>query len=318
MRRLIFVTVAWAVLSNSSPTWAANDRSPAHDDPWESFNRGIYAFNQGLDRAIIRPVSMAYKRITPSPIRAIIRNFLSNLSEPKVIANDILQMRPTRAVEATGRFVINSVVGIGGIIDVATELDIPAQDNGFTITLGRYGVPQGPYFYIPVGGPATIRSLVGTVADGFLDPLYFIRYPYRTEVGVSLTVVHGLDLRAENDGALKALTADATDPYATIRSAYLQNQESLVNEDRKNVQALPDFEDLMTRTPAPRPTAPSPDAQTPQDQTPKDQTPPDAPKAPDAATPAPPMAANASPTADAPPPAAAAGAAAPAMAAQAN
>lgn len=284
MRRLIFATAAGVVLLGGAPALAADSGSPSNDDPFESFNRKVYAFNQGLDRAIIRPAAMAYRRVAPAPFRRIIRNFLSNLGEPKVIANDLLQVRPVRAAKATGRFLVNSVVGIGGIIDVATELDLPSQDNGFSITLGRYGVGQGPYLYIPFAGPATVRSLVGSVADGFMDPRYWIRYPNRDVINVSLGLVHGLDLRGENDGALKSLTADATDPYATIRSAYLQNQQSLVNGDKNEVEALPDFDDANSPAakPAPSTEMPAPEPKSPPVPGPDDKP---APAEPPAATP---------------------------------
>jgi phospholipid-binding lipoprotein MlaA len=272
------------VLLNSSPALAANSGAPSNDDPFEGFNRKVYAFNNGLDRAILRPAAMGFRRVTPAFFRKIIRNFLSNLGEPKVIANDLLQVRPVRAVQATGRFVMNSVVGLGGLIDVATEFDLPSQDNGFSITLGRYGVGQGPYLYVPVSGPATVRSLVGAVVDGFMDPRYWINYPHRTEVSIGLGLEHGLDLRGEADSALRSLTADATDPYATIRSAYLQNQQSLVNGDRKDVESLPDFDDSASPPPAPDANKPSdaaptpaPDTQKPTDAEPKsDATPPPA------------------------------------------
>jgi phospholipid-binding lipoprotein MlaA len=297
---LIFATAASAVLLNSGSALAANSGAPSNDDPFEGFNRKVYAFNNGLDRAILRPAAMGFRRVTPAFFRRIIRNFLSNLGEPKVIANDILQVRPGRAAQATGRFVMNSVVGLGGLIDVATEFDLPSQDNGFSITLGRYGVGQGPYLYVPVSGPATVRSLVGAVVDGFMDPRYWINYPHRTEVSIGLGLERGLDLRGEADGALKSLTADATDPYATIRSAYLQNQQSLVNGDRKEVESLPDFEDTTTPTPAPETkkpdAAPAPDAQKPADPAAK----PDA-AAPAAAAPAPAPAQDAAPPASPPP-----------------
>ena len=270
MRRTIFAAVAGVVLLNSASAQAADAVSP-NDDPWEHFNRRIYSFNQGLDRALIRPAAIAYSRIAPAPLRLIIRNFLANLGEPKVIVNDILQIRPQRAVRATGRFVINSTVGLGGMLDVATHANLPHHDNGFSVTMGRYGVGAGPYVYVPVTGPSTVRSLIGSVADGVLSPLYWIRYPDRTVISISLNLAHGLDLRAASDGALKALTEDATDPYATIRSAYLQNQQSLVNGDNPQVQSLPEFEDVTP--PAAPATTPSP-APSGDDATAKPATPP--------------------------------------------
>jgi phospholipid-binding lipoprotein MlaA len=259
VRRTIFATAAGVVLLNSAPAHAADSAAPSNDDPWERLNRRFYSFSQGLDRAIIRPAAMGYVRIAPKPFRLVIRNFLSNLGEPKVIVNDILQLRPKRTIEATGRFLVNSTVGLGGILDVATHTNLPHRDNGFSVTLGHYGVGSGPYIYVPITGPATVRSLIGSIADGVASPLYWIRYPGRTEVSISLGLVHGLDLRAEVDSSLKSLTADATDPYATIRSAYLQNQQSLVNGDSDHVQSLPDFDDSAT----PAPSAPAAPPATP-------------------------------------------------------
>jgi len=263
VRRLIFATALGAVLLNGTSAWASDAGSPSKDDPWEGLNRKLYSVSQGLDRAIIRPAAMAYKRIAPAPFRMVIRNFLSNLSEPKVIANDILQLRPVRAVEATGRFLVNSTAGIGGMFDVATEVNLPGHENSFSVTLGHYGVGQGPYVYLLA--PATVRSLIGSVADGAMDPLYWIRYPHKTEVSLGLGLVHDLDLRAEADGALKSLTADATDPYATIRSAYLQNQQSLVNGDNEKVQSLPDFDDATSPSSPAAPPAAGSDEKKPAD-----------------------------------------------------
>jgi phospholipid-binding lipoprotein MlaA len=295
VRRLIFVTASCAVLLSGVPALAADTRGAGNDDPWEPLNRKIYAFNEGLDRAILRPAAMAYKRIAPAPFRRVLRNFLNNLGEPKVIANDILQIRPARAGEATGRFLVNSVFGIGGLFDVATAIDLPGHENGFSITLGHYGVPQGPYIMIPIGGPSTVRGVVGSVADGAADPRYWIRYPHKTEISLGLGILHGLDLRAENDSALKSLTADATDPYATIRSAYLQNQQSLVDGDTNKVQALPDFDDT---SPAAKPAAPAPTPPGPDEQKPKTDAP-----SPEAAPANPPPATTSTP-ADSPAPAA--------------
>ncbi len=255
MRRMIFATTAGVVLLNSAPVQAADSAVPSNDDPLERLNRRVYSFNQGLDRALIRPAAMEFRRVAPEPLRLVIRNFLSNLGEPKVIINDILQVRPGRAVEAPGRFVVNSTVGLGGVLDVASGVNLRHRDNGFSVTLGRYGVGMGPYVYVPVTGPSTVRGLIGALADGLMSPLYWIQYPEQAAVGASLGLARGLDVRGEYDGALKSLTADATDPYATIRSAYLQNQQSLVSGDSEQVQSLPDFDDGAAASP---PAAPAP------------------------------------------------------------
>jgi len=170
---------------------------------------------------------------------------LSNLGEPRNIINDILQLRLERAAKTTGRLIINSTLGIGGLVDVAANSGLEHQGTTFSITMGRYGVKTGPYLYLPLAGPSTVRGVIGTVVDGALDPLYWIRFPDKAAFGFSRGLVSGLDLRSESDGSLKSLISDATDPYATIRSAYLQNQQSQI--DDAPVQSLPDFDD----TPAP-------------------------------------------------------------------
>jgi phospholipid-binding lipoprotein MlaA len=254
VRRTIFATAACVVLLNNTPALAANGPAPHNDDPWERLNRRFYSFNQGLDRALIRPAAMAYSHILPSPLRTGIRNLLSNAGEPTVIINDVLQVRFKRAGRETGRFLLNTVAGVGGIFDIATGAGIEHEGTNFGITLGRYGVKPGPYLYLPVVGPTTVRGAVGAAVGGALDPLYWVNYPHKTVVSLSRAVVTGLDLRAEADASLKSLTADATDPYATLRSAYLQNLQSQVSDDNLPVQSLPDFDDVN----APPPAAPSP------------------------------------------------------------
>ena len=180
MRRTIFATAAGVVLLNSAPALAAVSATPSNDDPWEHVNRGFYSFNQGLDRAIIRPAAMAYSHIVPSPLRTGIRNVLSNVGEPPVIINDILQARFKRAGKETGRFLLNSTAGIGGLFDVASRAGLDHEGNNFTITLGVYGVKPGPYLYLPVVGPTTVRGVVGSVQPSAARWIPFIGSAIRT------------------------------------------------------------------------------------------------------------------------------------------
>lgn len=259
MRRMIFATTMGVVLLNSASALAAESGASSNDDPWERVNRRIYSFDEGLDRAIIRPAAMIYSHVLPAPLRTGIRNLLSNVGEPQVVINYVLQGRLGHAGHETGRFLLNTTVGLGGLIDVASGAGLEHEGTNFALTLARYGAKPGPYIYLPVVGPSTVRGVIGTAVGGALDPLYWIRYPYRTEVSIGRTLVSGLDLRAESDNALKSLTVDATDPYATIRSAYLQNLQSQVNGDAAPAQALPDFDespspakpDAAPATPAP-------------------------------------------------------------------
>ena len=259
------------MILHSAPSQAAADTPPAAEpaasgqtngDPWERTNRAVYRFDQSLDRVAIRPAAMGYQKIVPGPLRNIIRNFLDNIHEPIIIANDILQLRLKRAVGSTVRFVANSTLGIGGMFDVATGAGLPHHDNSFGATLGRYGVHPGPYIYLPIAGPSTLRSLIGTGVDTALDPLYWAKYANKGTITISRAVVNGLDTRARVDASLTALTSDATDPYATLRSVYLQNLQNLVNGDNGPVGSLPDFDDPGA-APAAKPDAAGPAAPPP-------------------------------------------------------
>jgi phospholipid-binding lipoprotein MlaA len=238
------------------PATTAGVYPPAKDDPWERFNRRVYSLNQGLDRAVIRPVAMGYSRLLPKPLRLAIHHVLGNLGEPNTIINDALQLRMTRALRSTGRLVVNSTFGVAGLFDVATGAGLPHEPNSFSITLGRYGVAAGPYLYLPVVGPSSVRAAVGLGVDGALNPIYWAPYAQRTTVAASAAVVGGLDLRIEADGTIKALVDDAIDPYATLRSAYLQNQQSLVDGESVQLKSLPDFDEAPA--PAPPPSSPAP------------------------------------------------------------
>jgi len=247
MRRLISAA-AGAMLLGAMPAQAAAPAtpaaawSPAKEDPWEHFNRRVYRLNQRLDRTVIRPVAIGYSRLLPKPLRLAIHHALGNLGEPNTIINDALQLRMTRALRSTGRFVLNSTFGAAGLFDVATRAGLTHEPNSFSTTLGRYGVPVGPYLYLPVMGPSSVRGAIGLGVDGALNPVYWARYAQRTTVAVSAAVVGGLDLRVEADGTIKALVDDAIDPYATLRSAYLQNQQSLVDGESTQLKSLPDFD----------------------------------------------------------------------------
>lgn len=220
-------------------------------DPWESFNRRSYAFSMSLDRAVIGPVARTYKRAVPKAIRTGLHNMVQNLGEPVVFANDVLQGRLGSAGNTAVRFVGNSTVGVGGIFDVAAHGGLPHHDNSIGITLGRFGIGPGPYIYVPVLGPTTIRDGVGQGLDTFLNPLTYSRFDGDTILGVSSTVIGGVDVRANVDNDLKSLETTATDPYATIRSAYLQNKQAQISGGDTRLETLPDFPDDPSQSAAP-------------------------------------------------------------------
>jgi phospholipid-binding lipoprotein MlaA len=233
----------------------ATGRAGTPDDPLESFNRGMYAIHRGLDQVIFGPAARAYQAMLPSPLRKGLRNLINNLKEPGIAFNDLLQAHPSRAVKTAGRFVINSSVGIGGLLDVAGGAGLPHHDNGFGATAGRYGIQPGPYLFIPFVGPTSFRDLLGQAADIATDPLGW--QPFRNgEVIYARAIVDGLDQRAEADAQLKAIDDMSTDPYASLRSLYEQNRASQINDAVSGITGstepqLDNFDDPAPATSAP-------------------------------------------------------------------
>jgi phospholipid-binding lipoprotein MlaA len=196
----------------------------APGDPIEGINRGLFSVHQFLDRIAFRPMAMVYKTVVPKFLRTGVRQVISNLSEPVVFLNDVLQLKPKRAVRTLARFTINSTLGVGGIVDVAKGEKLPHRSNGFGNTLGRYGVKPGPYLFIPLVGPTDLRDLVGGQGDGAVLPLVVGNPFNRAAFIIPYIVLGGLDQRVEADADLKALLSGAADPYATLRSVYLQSR----------------------------------------------------------------------------------------------
>ena len=143
-------------------------------DPWERLNRTDYAIQGQLDRYLVRPLSKTYRFLTPGPIGRSIHNVLVNLSEPAALFNDVLQLRLKRAATPAARLILNSTIGVLGLVDVAAHVGLYHHDNEFGVTLGRCRIKPGPYVYIPMIGPGTLRDLLGSGVDFMLDPLRWL------------------------------------------------------------------------------------------------------------------------------------------------
>jgi phospholipid-binding lipoprotein MlaA len=249
----VLLTFGWSAVR------AGTDRAvpkPTPGDPWERANRVDYAVEAALDKHAIHPLAKIYHTLTPGPIGRGVHNVLVNLSEPVAFFNDVLQLRLKRAGVAGVRFITNSTVGILGLFDVAARTGMTHQDNEFGVTLGRYGVHPGPYMYVPLVGPTTVRDLVGSGLDFFIDPVHWLTYSNRTQVGEARFVVSGLDTRVMTEDQLNALLSGAVDPYATLRSVYLQNKQGEIDGGGVPLN-LPSFDDAVPTQPS---TArPSPD-----------------------------------------------------------
>lgn len=214
-------------------------------DPLERTNRGFFKTQSSIDRRFFQPVAKAYQRVVPKPVRSGLRNIIRNLTEPIVFVNDLLQLRPGRALKTLGRFAINSTVGLGGAIDVAEKLDLPYRSNGFGTTLGRWGVGPGPYLYLPLIGPTTLRDLLAGQIDALTLPVG-VGFPFnRLDYQLSRTVVSTIDKRAEAEADLQALLSGAADPYATLRSVYLQSREAAIADARGKPLELAPLDDPL-------------------------------------------------------------------------
>jgi phospholipid-binding lipoprotein MlaA len=234
----------------------AAQAAPSNDDPDEGMNRVGFAIYESLDRGVIRPAALAYQRAVPALVRRGFEHVLTNLHEPVVAANDLLQGRFRKARSALIRFALNSTEGVLGLFDVAGRLGVPHHDNGFALTLGRAGVRPGPYLFIPVVGPTTVRDAIGNGVDTLMDPFEWLVGARLATVFLTRGVVSGLDQRASADAGLQALLADATDPYATLRSVYLQDEQAKIDDRPAGVApALPSFDDDSAPTAQPDPGA---------------------------------------------------------------
>jgi len=198
-------------------------RSPR--DPWERMNRATYRFNDTFDKAIARPVARGYRRVTPHLVQTGVSNFFDNLEYPVVMVNDLLQGQFMPFLSDTGRLLLNTTVGIGGLMDPATAAGLEKNDRDFGQTLGKWGARTGPYLVIPFLGPSDLRDAVGRVGDEYCNPRHYIRNSY---VDYGLWLVRAIDRRARLLDAQSALDS-AYDPYAFLRNAYLQHRDFKVN-----------------------------------------------------------------------------------------
>jgi phospholipid-binding lipoprotein MlaA len=190
-------------------------------DPWEGYNRKVHAFNEGVDKAIARPVAKGYAAIMPDAPQRGVRNFFRNLNYPVTLLNALLQGKPSRAAEATGRFMINSTIGLLGFFDVATKAGIPYHSEDFGQTLAVWGWDDSRYLVMPFLGPFTVRDVLGRSFYGYFHP---VSWAIREHDQYIPLVVDLISLRAE----LLPLQGDidtAADPYVLIRDVYLQNRE---------------------------------------------------------------------------------------------
>lgn len=207
---------------------SARRRSPI--DPMEQINVQSYKAVQALDGAVVAPIAKGYKKGLPKPVRDGIHNFLDHVQEPIVFLNYLLQLKPGKAAETLGRFVINSTVGVAGVVDIAKRkpFKLPHRPNSLANTLGYYGVKPGPYFFLPLVGPTTLRDLFGITIDRLILPVT-VGTPFnKAYYTLPVNVLSALDYRVAFDDKLTVLHT-AYDPYAATRDDYLRKRKAEID-----------------------------------------------------------------------------------------
>lgn len=203
---------------------------PHNPDPWQKANRAIYNVNEGIDRVALKPVADAYVKVIPKFIRTGIGNGFDNLTYFNVIGNDLLQAKWDQGLGDAGRMAVNSTIGIGGIFDVATGWKLPAHENDFGITLGKWGAGPGPYLVLPLLGPSTVRDAPRYVVEYFATPTTYLDLPYKITIPLGATYL--IDGRSRADTVVRFRNDTALDPYVFTRDAYLQYRDARIHEGK--------------------------------------------------------------------------------------
>lgn len=198
-------------------------------DPWEPYNREVAEFNEGLDAAVLKPVATAYQRVTPLLVRKGISNLFANVSDVWSLANNVMQLKPKESAETLLRVGVNTTFGLGGLLDVASELGLQRHREDFGQTLGYWGVPTGPYVVLPVLGPSTVRDSLALPVDWQVDPIGNLSH---VSLRNSLTTLRVIDTRADLLRLGNFLDDAALDKYSFTRDAYLQRRRGLADEDK--------------------------------------------------------------------------------------
>jgi phospholipid-binding lipoprotein MlaA len=195
-------------------------------DPIEPFNRGVYQFNETVDRYALKPVAQGYRAVVPPPVRGGVTNVFGNFRDVTSAINNLLQLKVGTALSDVARVAVNSTIGILGVFDVAGHIGLDKHDEDFGQTLGWWGVPDGPYLVLPIFGPSTVRDSVGLVGDYFTDPQFFLieESPY-TWIALGTRIVN---FRANLLEAERIFNQAAIDRYAFLRDAYLQRRRNQI------------------------------------------------------------------------------------------
>lgn len=206
-------------------------------DPFERWNRGVFWFNDRVDRYFLEPVAEGYDFVVPDLAQEGVNNVFRNLRYPSFLVSDIIQFKFDQAAVHTGRFFLNTTLGIGGLLDVAQHFGLEEHEEDFGTALAYRGVPAGPYLVFPLLGPTTVRDGAAGVFDRFLDPVYWIAYETMDEtdatiLGLSVTALEVVQRRADLLDAIDAAREASVDYYLFVQSAYYQDRHAVINDLR--------------------------------------------------------------------------------------
>ncbi|MDT8428556.1 MAG: VacJ family lipoprotein [Pseudomonadales bacterium] len=206
----------------------------ADSDPWEPVNRRIFVFNETLDTYALKPLSVSYARVVPAPARTSVRNFFYNLNDINVFINDVLQMKLADAASDSGRFVVNTTAGVGGLFDVASRLGLERNQEDFGQTFGAWGLEPGPYLMLPLFGPSSVRDAIGFVLDTLTNPLSYVD---KVAARNGLLLLRQIQVRTDSAGLEDMMMGDH---YLFLREGYLQ-QRAFVTSDGEYYDDFDDF-----------------------------------------------------------------------------
>jgi phospholipid-binding lipoprotein MlaA len=226
----------------------------AVSDPAEGFNRKVFGFNQAIDRYVMTPIARGYVVVTPQLARTGVHNLVSNLGEPEVFVNDVLQLHPVRAAVALGRFGVNSTIGVVGLFDVARRWGLRSHHADFGQTFGRWGVGPGPHLELPILGPSDVRDALGAGVGAVSNPLSLASGGAASAARAGFGAVGAVDGRARLLPVTDRLRAESTDYYLAMRNAYGKRRAALVSQARGGGKIGRDEEAAPTARDAAMPT----------------------------------------------------------------
>lgn len=215
--------IALLITVSASAMVSASDENV---DPWQGFNRSVFEFNETLDKYVAKPVAQGYQAVTPQFVDTGISNFFSNLEDVLIVANDVFQLKPIQALSDTGRFLVNSTIGLLGFFDVASHIGLVKHNEDLGQTLGFWGVGSGPYVMLPILGPSSVRDAFGMAGDS-LSGLGYTQVVETTAQQGGMWLLRNIDVRADLIASEGLITGER---YTFFRSFYIQRRQYLIND----------------------------------------------------------------------------------------